>query len=233
LLAGPAVAGSCWCRATSQESTQLINKAKLIQQLEEQVRMVKNQLKMLEKLSGSMVSGLKGANTLITNQFDKIIDTWKDSMSLTHVMDNFEDMHRKRHPERQEGVPINAEIERQRRDKEWEEMVSAYLKGLNMKAKDLNNSAAARQKLMEVLQSSEGQVQAIQALGGMVDHTAMILEQNGQVASGMMTLVAEKELDRRNQENDEKQNWKTAIDGMDEFTKPTGKGHTIDINSTK
>ena len=37
------------------------------------------------------------------------------------------------------------------------------------------------------------------------------------------------------QEQDKKanDNWKRAIDGMDEFTKPTGKGHTIDINSTK
>ena len=231
LTADAASAARCWCTATSQESTQLTNKAQLIKQLEEQVRMVDNQLAMLQSLSSSMTSGLNGANTIIMQQFNSLLSAWKKATSLTHVMDNFEDLHKKRHPEHVEGTMVHVENERRRRDAEWAAMIDAYLRGLNLSSQQLENAQAAREQLFSVLQSTTGQVQAIQALGAMVNHVSMILERNGEIMAGYTTMFAENESDKRALVDNERKNVETALDGLIENTKPTGKGHKPDIKS--
>lgn len=230
-ITNTAWASSCWCRATSQESTQLENKAQLIKQLQEQVKMVATQVQMIEKLSGQMSSKLDGANTMILGQFDNLINTWKESMSLTHVMDNFEDLHNKRHPERDDNVAIEAEAERHRRYAEWAAMMDAYLKGLNLTAKDLENAQKARQEMYDVLQSTNGQLQAIQALGAMVNHTSMILERNSQIQSAYVTMFAENVRDKDNARRDEDINLGLGFEGMRNIENE-GSGHKPDIKKT-
>lgn len=213
----------------AQESTQIQNKLKLIQQLEQQIRSVENQMKMITRLSEQMQIGLEGANGLIMEQFNKILDIWKKAGSLTHATDDFEDLHKKRHPEYKDGEEINVEAERRRRDKEWKEMVDAYLKGLHMNAKDLENRQKAREKMFDVLQSAEGQVQAIQALGALVNHSTLVLERNGEIVSSIATMLAEKELDGKALKDNANKNMEESYEYMKDI-KPTGKGHKIDLD---
>lgn len=224
VIVNQTAAWTCACTATAQESTQIANKIQLIKQLAEQVQMVKNQYQMLRQLTGSMASGLNGANSQIFEQFRKVQDVWKSAESLTHAMDNFTDLHNKRHPEHLEGTQVKAEEERRRRDKEYKQMLDSYLKGINMNALDFENREKMRQKLMDTLQSTEGQVQAIQALGGLINHTSMLVDKNTEVVSGYVTMFAENEQDRRDQEDTENKNLQLAIQGA-KNERPTGKGH--------
>lgn len=192
-----ALASSCYCRATSLESTQLKNKFELVKQLQEQVKIVSAQMRMIEKLSGQMSSKLNGANSMILGQFDRLIRTWQDAMSLTHATDDFMEKHRERHPGYVPGGDFNYQAENNRRDTEWKKMVEAYLKGINLTALDLADAHKTRQTMYNVLQSAEGQVQALQALGAMINHTSMILERNGQLVAAQTVMFAENETDSR------------------------------------
>lgn len=214
---------ACTCVATAQESTQITNKIQLIKQLEEQIMMVKNQFQMLEGLTGGMLSGISGANMQIMNQFMKVKDIWKQAGSLTHSMDDFIDKHNERHPEHLEDTEVNAAEERKRRDEEYTKMLDAYLEGLNLNAQDLQNSQQVRNQLMGVLQSTEGQVQAIQALGGLINHSSQLVEQNGQIASSYVTMFAENELDKRAREDNVEKNLEKAFDNA-KSVQPSGKG---------
>ena len=208
---------------TAQEHTQLLNKIQLIKQLVEQVNMVKNQYEMLKKLSSQIASGLSGANLQVLKQFDAVRNIWKDAKSLTHAMDSFMDKHAERNPEHKAGTIMSFEEERQRRDKENRDMLDSYLKGLNMNAKDWENSAKAREKLFETLQTTEGQVQAIQALGALINHTSMLIEKQNEITSSFVTMYAEDQLDKRGLEDNKSKNLKTALEaGKNE--KGTGKG---------
>lgn len=224
VLAAPSYA------AFAQESTQLANKFKLIEQLEQQIRSVENQLKMITTLSEQMKSGLEGANSLIMEQFNKVLDIWKKAGSLTHATDDFEDLHKKRHPEYKDGEEVNVEAERRRRDKEWKEMVDAYLKGLHMNAKDLENRQKAREQMFEVLQSAEGQLQAIQALGALINHATVVLERNGEIVSSIATSLSEKELDKQALTDNVKKNMEQSYDHMKNIPQKNG-GHKIDLDS--
>ena len=215
----------CACVATAQESTQITNKIQLIYQLQEQIQMVKNQFQMLEGLTGGMVSGLTGANSQILQQFKQVQDVWKQATSLTHAMDNFTDLHNKRHPEHVAGTQVNAEEERRRRDKEWREMADAYLEGLNMNAQDLENSAKAREKLFASMQTTEGQVQAVQALGAFINHTSALVEKNGEILSGYVTMFAENEQDKRDEADNTAKNLELAFDEA-KNVQPSGKGYS-------
>lgn len=213
-ITSTANAASCWCTATAQESTQLANKLQLIKQLQEQVNMVAAQKQMIEKLSSGMASQLNGANTMILSQFDTLMKTLKDAKSLTHAMDDFMNKHNERHPEHPIGEQIDAQAERRRRDQQWKETLDAYLEALNMSARDLENRNKARQQLYDVLQSSQGQLQALQTLGAMINHTSMILEQNGQQTAGLITMFAQNEQDRRDKGTDSDQNMQLGFEEM-------------------
>jgi len=202
---------TCACTATAQESTQLANKLQLIKQLEEQLRMVQNQYQMLKKLTGDLTSGLNGANQTIISQWAKVTNLWKSVTSLTHATEDFEAKHRERHPEHKDGTEVDAEKERLRRLKESREMYEKYLAGLNMRAKDFENRELARQKLFEALASTEGQVQAIQALGALINHTSLMVDQNTEVLSGYVTMFAENELDKKEEKDNSAKNLRKAL----------------------
>ena len=69
------------------------------------------------------------------------------------------------------------------------------MKALNTTAKDFKNDERTREKLLSALSNSEGQVQALQALGALLDHTSSIIARNEQTLQGFMTAVLEAERD--------------------------------------
>ena len=224
VIINQSAAWTCACTATAQESTQLLNKVQLIKQLAEQIQMVKNQYQMLMQLSGSLKSGLAGANSQIMSQFEQVQDIWKEAESLTHSMDDFLSKHIERHPEQHAGEEVNAELARRKRDKEYAEMLKSYLEGLNMQAQDFEDRANTRQKLFDTLSSTEGQVQAIQALGGLINHTSSMIDQQTEVMAGFTTMFAENELDKRDQLDNALKNRELALDqAKNEPT--TGRGY--------
>lgn len=221
----PSEAFTCTCIATAQESTQLANKVQLIKQLTEQIQMVKNQYQMLEGLTSELNSGLNGATNQIMTQFMKVQELWKSATSLTHVADDFEKKHKEKHPEHKEGTEVDAAREKERRDKEFWEMLQKYLAGLNMNAKDFARREALRQKLFEALASTEGQVQAIQALGALINHTSMLIDKNTEVLSGYITMFAENEQDKRDERANAQRNLQLALEKASQ-EKTTGRGYT-------
>lgn len=222
IVINQSAAFTCACVATAQESTQIANKLQLIKQLAEQIQMVKNQYQMLQQLTSGLTSGLNGANQAIMVQFSKVQDLWKSAKSLTHVMDDFETKHNQRHPEHKAGMQVNADEEWDRRYKESKEMMDKYLYGINMRAKDFESRERARQKLFEVLASTEGQVQAIQALGALINHTSVMIDQNTEVLSGYVTMFAENEQDKKDEQNNARKNMQLALERATK-EQPTGR----------
>ena len=60
----------------------------------------------------------------------------------------------------------------------------------HMNAKEFKNDEKARKKLMRALSSAEGQVQALQSLGALVDHANTVLARDEQTLQGFMTGAA-------------------------------------------
>lgn len=83
----------------------------------------------------------------------------------------------------------------QKRDKQLKQTFEAYLKALNITAKDFKNDEKTREKILSALSNSEGQVQALQALGTLLDHTSSIIARNEQTLQGFMTTFLESERD--------------------------------------
>lgn len=224
LFINQSAAWTCACTATAQESTQLLNKVQLIKQLAEQIQMVKNQYQMLMQLTGGLKSGLSGATSQIMSQFEEVQDIWREAESLTHSMDDFLSKHIERHPEQHAGEEVQAEIARRKRDKEYADMIKSYLEGINMQAQDFEDRGKARQKLFDTLASTEGQVQAVQALGSLINHTSAMIDQQTEVLSGFTTMFAEAELDKRDQLDNAMRNRELALDqAKNEPT--TGRGY--------
>ena len=93
-----------------------------------------------------------------------------------------------------------------------------------MQAQDFEDRANTRQKLFDTLSSTEGQVQAIQALGGLINHTSSMIDQQTEVMAGFTTMFAENELDKRDQLDNALKNRELALDqAKNEPT--TGRGY--------
>ena len=84
----------------------------------------------------------------------------------------------------------------EKRDKQWKESTEAYLKTLNLNAKEFEDDQKTRDKLMEALSSAEGQVQALQALGALMDHANSMIARDEQTLQGFMTVYMESERDK-------------------------------------
>ena len=180
----------------AQETTQLEVKIKAVAEWLNTVDMKLNQLKMLAQLPQSVISEINGMKELLSENFSQVRDILQEVESITHFTDDIENMLKIRHPDWLEGLTINDLKERnQKRDKQLKQTFEAYLKALNTTAKDFKNDEKTRDKLLTALSNSEGQVQALQALGALLDHTSSIIARNEQTLQGFMTTFLETERD--------------------------------------
>ena len=180
----------------AQETTQLEVKIKAVAEWLNTVDMKLNQLKMLAQLPQSFINEINGMKELLSENFSQVRSILQDVESITHFTDDIENMLKSRHPDWQAGLKIDDLKERnQKRDKQLKQTFEAYLKALNTTAKDFKNDEKTRNKLLTALSNSDGQVQALQALGALLDHTSSIIARNEQTLQGFMTTFIESERD--------------------------------------
>ena len=188
-------ASSAW-GLIAQETTQITVKVKAVAEWLNTVEMQLNQLKMLAQLPQSVISEVNGMKELLSENFSQVRGILQDVDSITHFTDDIESMLKDRHPDFESGLTIDALKERnEKRDTKLKQTFEAYLKSLNITAKDFKNDEKTRDRLLSALSNSEGQVQALQALGALLDHTSSMIARNEQTLQGFMTTFLESERD--------------------------------------
>ncbi len=198
LLAFVLIIGSASCSESfiAQETTQITVKVKAVAEWLNTIEMKLNQLKMLAQLPQSVINQINGMKELLAENFSQVRGILQQVDSITHFTDDIENSLKSRHPEWQEGLNIDDLKERnKKRDKQLKQTFEAYLKALNITAKDFNNDENTREKLLAALSNSEGQVQALQALGALLDHTSSMIARNEQTLQGFLTTFLEAERD--------------------------------------
>ena len=190
------ISASCSECFIAQETTQITVKVKAVAEWLNTIEMKLNQLKMLAQLPQSVINQINGMKELLAENFSQVRGILQQVDSITHFTDDIENMLKSRHPEWQEGLNIDDLNERnKKRDKQLKLTFEAYLKTLNITAKDFNNDEKTREKLLSALSNSEGQVQALQALGALLDHTSSMIARNEQTLQGFLTTFLEVERD--------------------------------------
>ena len=210
----------------AQETTQLEVKIKAVAEWLNTIEMKLNQLKMLAQLPSSVISQIQGMKELLSENFAHVRGILQQVESITHFTDDIEAMLTQRHPEWQNGLKIDELKERnQKRDKQLKQTFEAYLKALNTTAKDFRNDEQTRDKLLSTLSNSEGQVQALQALGALLDHTSSIIARNEQTLQGFMTTFLETERDEIDKQEQMEQSILEAYKSLQNLQAP-GKSFT-------
>ena len=205
----------------AQETTQLEVKIKAVAEWLNTVDMKLNQLKMLAQLPQSVISEINGMKELLSENFSQVRDILQEVESITHFTDDIENMLKIRHPDWLEGLRINDLKERnQKRDKQLKQTFEAYLKALNTTTKDFKNDEKTRDKLLTALSNSEGQVQALQALGALLDHTSSIIARNEQTLQGFMTTFLESERDEIDEREQKEQSILEAYKSLKNLQAP-------------
>ncbi len=180
----------------AQETTQITVKIKAVAEWLNTIEMKLNQLKMLAQLPQSVINQINGMKELLSENFSQVRGILQQVDSITHFTDDIKNMLKSRHPEWQQGLDIDELKERnKKRDKQLKQTFEAYLKALNITAKDFKNDEQTREELLSALSNSEGQVQALQALGALLNHTSSIIARNEQTLQGFMTVFLEAERD--------------------------------------
>ena len=180
----------------AQEYTQISVKVKAVAEWLNTIEMKLNQLKMLAQLPQSVINQINGMKELLAENFSQVRGILQQVDSITHFTDDIENSLKSRHPEWQEGLNINDLKQRnKKRDKQLKQTFEAYLKALNITATDFKNDENTREKLLVALSNSEGQVQALQALGALLDHTSSMIARNEQTLQGFLTTFLEAERD--------------------------------------
>ena len=180
----------------AQETTQITVKVKAVAEWLNTLEMQLNQLKMLAQLPQSVINEINGMKQLMTENFSQVRGILQSVDSITHFTDDLESMLNNRHPDFQTGLTIeNLKERNEKRDTQLKKTYEAYLKALNITAKDFKNDEKTRKKLLTALSNSEGQVQALQALGALLDNTSSVIARNEQTLQCFMTAFLESERD--------------------------------------
>ena len=223
-------ASSAW-GLIAQETTQITVKVKAVAEWLNTVEMQLNQLKMLAQLPQSVISEVNGMKELLSENFSQVRGILQDVDSITHFTDDIESMLKDRHPDFESGLTIDALKERnEKRDTKLKQTFEAYLKSLNITAKDFKNDEKTRDKLLSALSNSEGQVQVLQALGALLDHTSSMIARNEQTLQGFMTTFLEYERDEIDKREQKEQSILEAYKSLKNLQIP-GQTFTPDSNN--
>lgn len=199
----------------AQEHTQTIVKLKAIAEWLNTVQMKLNQLKMLAQLPEEVLGEIQGMKDLLLENFSEVRGILEQVESITHFTDDLEAMLKDRHPDWQSGLSVEELSARNdKRDRQWKETVKGYLKALNMNAKEFKNDEKARKKMMKALSSAEGQVQALQSLGALVDHANSMLARDEQTLQSFITTYLESERDDIDKEEQARESYLEAVKAL-------------------
>ena len=83
-----------------------------------------------------------------------------------------------------------------------------------MNAKEFKNDEKARKKMMKALSSAEGQVQALQSFGALVDHANSMLARDEQTLQSFITTYLESERDDIDKEEQARESYLEAVKAL-------------------
>ena len=185
-ISAPAHAWWLWVQGIPvTESTQLSRLAADINEVTEQLTMLKQHLAMLNSLKSRL---LQFGNGQIMEIFSEAQSVLQNAKSLTADISNFGSAFKQLFPDDYKSI-MSAINEGKRLTDEWRKVEEGYMKVLNMNAKNFDNEQQVRNKMIETLNeadSDSGQTKAIQIIGAMVNHASFLLDRNNQELSGFM-----------------------------------------------
>ena len=187
----------------AQEMTQQSIYKAAQEEVDKLKKMVEHQKKMLAHLDSSKVNDMKSKRQALINSFNEVQNILKNTDGITHMIDDFDNKFKARHPDYTSGLKIkDLKSRNDNRDNKWRNTAKAYMQSANKLAHDYNSNKELREKLMEIIKSPDGQTQAIQTIGVLLDHANMMLVRNENTLQGFFTTYLESErdlLDKREQ----------------------------------
>ena len=185
-FSAPAYAWWLWVEGIPvMESTQLSKLAADVEEVAEQLTMLKQHLAMLNSLKSRLLQLGTGQIMEIFTEAQSVL---KNAKSLTADISNFGAAFKQHFPDDYESI-ISAVNEGKRLNDDWRKVEEGYMKVLNMTAKNFNNEQQIRDKMIETLNEADpdsGQTKAIQIIGAMVNHASFLIDKNNQELSGFM-----------------------------------------------
>ena len=164
-----------------------------------------DQDKMLKRIQddSSKYNAIVNSRNEIIKRIENARDILAKSKAFTHYADDIDATMKARYPEWQSRMTI-AEAARRinERNAKWRASVKDYLKSLNANTSNYANDKAALDSLMAILKEPAGQTQALQAMGGLLDHITLMLDRDQQALEALITTYVENKLDLRDERND-------------------------------
>ena len=189
----------------AEEPTQVAIALIIKEEISTLEQILDNQDKMLKRwdTSSDEYKNMIKKRKEILKAIEDLRNTLKNAGALTHLSSNIESSLNSRHPAWKDGLTYDDIKTRQKnRETKWRETLRAYMKSINA-SQSLNASYKdLRVKLFELVKKPNGQVQAIQALGGYLDHAATMLAMNEQALQSFVTAYAEFERDEMDERQD-------------------------------
>ena len=215
LLAAPARA---W-RATY--GMQVLQRIEQIKQLAQQVQMVRNQIQMVKSLASNVKGSLSGLNFEILNVYNQTMDVLKKTEAVTYGSDDLMNKFKVRYydPKDAEGQKINDIVAAATfRQRQWKDTQEIYMQQLGVTAQTSKAEGQRRMQMLQHMMNTNGQVQALQVLGGMVTETNQLLARQHQDMAMLIDLLSSRERDKIDEElareQLRKENYKRAAEAQ-------------------
>lgn len=195
-------AGEC---LMAQEPAQIAIAVMIKEEISTLEKILNNQDQMLKRWdkSSKEYENIKKTRNNILDGLKQLRDELAKSKSFNHLVDNIDKVLKARHPDWYSNMTLD-QVKKRRTDRETKlrSTVKAYLAAFN-KAQSLHEADwKARDALWEVLKKPNGQTQAIQALGGFMEHANTMMVMNEQAIQAFITLFAEYERDEMDERQD-------------------------------
>ena len=185
-----------WAQEPSQLAITILIYAemKTLQTIEE------DQEKMLKKWNAAQIEARR--NKILKN-IENGRDILAKSPAFNHYAKDIDAKMKARYPDWKEKMTIDEMAKRiNERNNKWKESLKVYLKSMNATTAHLDDDLAMRDELLKIIKKPEGQVQALQAIGGYFDHMNMMLTRDEQTIQSLMTVMTERRLDAQDERND-------------------------------
>ncbi len=180
-----------------QEGTQLNRLDASVKEIAEQVEMIRQHLAMLKSLK-SRLSQLGTGQ--IMDVFTEAQSLLQQANTLASGIEDFGAAFKEHFPDYDLPGIIQASDEGKRLDDQWRKASEAYLKTLNMTAKDFEDEQKARDRMMETLTEADpdsGQTKAIQVIGAMINHAAFLTDRSNYELGGFIeNYLSRKQMER-------------------------------------
>ncbi len=189
----------------AEEPTQVAIALIIKEEISTLEQILDNQDKMLKRwdTSSSEYTRMRDKRKEIIKAIQNLRNTLKNANALTHMSSNMESALNSRHPAWQSGLTYDDIKTRQKnRETKWRETLKAYMNSINSSQALNADYITLRSQLFDFVKKPNGQVQAIQALGGYLDHAATMLAMNEQALQSFITAYAEFERDEMDERQD-------------------------------